>query len=226
MSVLWGNYITIHEVYLLDCYPVEDDDHCESPIEAYRHLSHVLNAMASLLFNKSPESLQLYDPYYCQGSVVERLQLCGFPHVYNRKEDFYAVQQENRVPSYDVLVTNPPYSQDHIEKLLRFCVDSKKPFCLLIPNYVYMKDYYHTLLSPYGFKPGTHSSSAMFYVAPTKRYLYTTPYVRRSSLCACLWGWEWNRVGGSRRAANTPLPSQRFGSAALVPSSTSALVLA
>jgi hypothetical protein len=38
--------------------------------------------------------------------------------------------------SYDVLVTNPPYSADHKERALGFCLASAKPWLLLLPNYV------------------------------------------------------------------------------------------
>jgi hypothetical protein len=103
--------------------------------------------------------------------MVERMTSLGYKNLYNRKEDFYQVQESNSVPDYDVLMTNPPYSQDHMEKLVRFCVNSRKPFALLVPNYVYTKDYYSQI-------PGTNQ---IFYITPSqgRRYLYTTPKGRR-----------------------------------------------
>ena len=49
------------------------------------------------------------------------------------------MQRLGSCPEYDILITNPPYSGDHVERLLTYCVNSNKPFILLLPNYVYMK---------------------------------------------------------------------------------------
>ena len=148
-------------------YPYEtcEDDHCESPEAAYKDIAPFLRRLA-LALNKKEADLLVYDPYFCEGSVVERLKGAGFENVYNRKEDFYS--SDTQKPDYDVLVTNPPYSGDHLEKLLSFCLEQKKPFFLLLPNYVYMKSYYSKL-----------SPQNMFYVSPVSRYLYTTPKGRR-----------------------------------------------
>lgn len=151
-------------------YEVQAEDHCETPIEAYEDLQCFLNFIGEKL-NKTPEQLFIYDPFFCEGSMVERMTALGYKNVYNRKEDFYQVQESNSVPDYDVLMTNPPYSQDHMEKLVRFCVNSRKPFALLVPNYVYTKDYYSQI-------PGTNQ---IFYITPSqgRRYLYSTPKGRR-----------------------------------------------
>lgn len=42
----------------------------------------------------------------------------GFSNVYNKKEDFYKVIENNRVPEYDILITNPPYSEDHVINII------------------------------------------------------------------------------------------------------------
>ena len=82
------------------------------------------------------------DPYYCEGSVVHHMNRLGFEsvrtglpgssvsmfcflarscvQVYNRNEDFYAAISEHKTPEYDVLLTNPPYSGDHWDRLLEF----------------------------------------------------------------------------------------------------------
>ena len=148
-------------------YPVCDDDHCESPEVAYKDIAPFLKRLAKSL-NKKDADLLIYDPYFCEGSVVERLRIFGFSKVYNRKEDFYS--SDTLKPDYDVLVTNPPYSGDHVEKLIEFCLVRNKPFFLLLPNYVYMKPYYSKLTAPL---------QNMFYVSPVNRYLYTTPKGRR-----------------------------------------------
>lgn len=155
-------------------YPVEGDDHCESPLEAYQDIKHVLDLYNQQVIRKLPGDFAIYDPYFCEGSVIERLTATGYPNVYNRKEDFYTTMRLRAIPPHDVLLTNPPYSSDHMERLLRFVANNNdsRPFCLLVPNYVYMKDYFQKIVS---------SSNNMFYIVPKKRYLYTTPKVSLSS---------------------------------------------
>lgn len=84
----------------------------------------------------------------------------GFTKVYNKCEDFYAVVEQGAVPSHDVVVTNPPYSGDHVEKLLRWCRSNRKPFLLLMPSYFATKPYYGEALE---------DSSQMLYLFPRKR---------------------------------------------------------
>lgn len=43
-----------------------------------------------------------------------------------RNEDFYEVKAAGKCPEYDVLVTNPPFSGDHLERIFRFAVKSNK----------------------------------------------------------------------------------------------------
>ena len=77
------------------------------------------------------------------GRLVSWLGVGGL----NRNEDFYAAIAQGLVPAYDVLLTNPPYSGDHIERLLSFVLGgddaapttTARPALLLLPNYVYMK---------------------------------------------------------------------------------------
>ena len=40
-----------------------------------------------------------------------------------------------QVPLHDVVVTNPPYTGDHVERLLRFLLANGKPLFVLMPNY-------------------------------------------------------------------------------------------
>jgi hypothetical protein len=46
---------------------------------------------------------------------------------------------EGRVPPHDVVVTNPPYSQPHPQRLLAFLASNAKPWLALMPNWVYAK---------------------------------------------------------------------------------------
>jgi hypothetical protein len=138
-------------------FDVEPNDHAESPSIAYSHINFLLTKIAESL-GKSKEKLRIYDPYYCDGTVIENLNSLGYSKVHNRNEDFYS----SKPPKFDVLVTNPPYSGDHVERLLKFCTESKKPFLLLLPNWVYLKPYWTSI-------------SNTFYICPRKRYIYKTP---------------------------------------------------
>lgn len=106
--------------------------------------------------------------------MIQELNSLGFKDVYNKREDFYAKQDLGQIPDYDVLVTNPPYSGDHVERLLTFCTHSEKPYFLLMPNYCYMKDYYLRM-----FSKSSPIANFQFFVTPSKRLLYTTPKGRR-----------------------------------------------
>ena len=52
-----------------------------------------------------------------------------------------------RVVEYDILVTNPPYSGDHKQKLLQYISKAEKPFCLLLPVYVAAKSYWRDFVA-------------------------------------------------------------------------------
>jgi len=126
-------------------FEVDDADHCETPFAAYRDVEPFLFRVA-LALRKPKEKLRIYDPYFCEGSVAKHLARLGFTSVHNENEDFYAVIEEGRVPEHDVLLTNPPYSGDHFRKILEFCGRSRKPWLLLLPNFVCRKTYYQPSL--------------------------------------------------------------------------------
>jgi hypothetical protein len=184
-------------VDIRDEYPYEviPDDHCETPLEAYQDISPLLQLIAQSI-QKTSSSLSIYDPFFCEGSMVERMGSLGFTNVYNRKEDFYAMKSSNQLPPFDLLLTNPPYSLDHMDRLLSFCINEmkgKQPFCLLLPNYVYMKDYFskynHFFNNSSSSSSGSSSGGGCFIVPKNrKRYLYTTPKVRKILilLCCCV----------------------------------------
>ncbi|EKX53412.1 hypothetical protein GUITHDRAFT_46531, partial [Guillardia theta CCMP2712] len=152
-------------------FSVEHQDHCETPGEAYDDIVPVLLAIASNI-GKRADELMIYDPYYCNGLVAQNLRDRGFQHVYNKNEDFYEAVKQGTTPPFDVLVTNPPYSNDHIERLFSFCSSCEKPWMVLVPNYVYTKDYYEKMLKS-GVRP--------FYVIPPNRYEYISPAGARGS---------------------------------------------
>jgi len=151
-------------------FQVDDTDHCETPIQAYKDLLPVLDRIAKSL-NKKRSNLVIYDPYYCDGGVKKKLISYGFNSVINLNRDFYDDIQKNTTPEYDVLITNPPYSGVHMEKLLDYCskiAQSGKPFLLLLPHFVYTKDYYQRALS-------SKVSADVFFLVPEIRYSYFPP---------------------------------------------------
>ncbi|GMH59035.1 hypothetical protein TL16_g02742 [Triparma laevis f. inornata] len=53
-------------------YPTDSSDHCETPLIAYTHISPLLSHLS-----KTSPNLKIYDPYYCDGSVVNKLGNLG-----------------------------------------------------------------------------------------------------------------------------------------------------
>ena len=152
----------------------DDSDHCETPLEAYEDIANYLEQLAIEML-KSKTELRIYDPYFCEGGVKTNLEKLGFTNVYNKNEDFYHMISNNLCPEFDVIITNPPYSNDHMERLLMFCIQSVKPFFLLLPNFVYTKDYYTKNI----LGRGKFLQAMLFYIVPKRRYKYSTPKGRR-----------------------------------------------
>lgn len=146
-------------------FETDPDDHCESPLQAYEDIVNFLQA-----YKGKPQSkLSIYDPYFCNGAVVRNLASLGFGNVYNRKEDCYEVwKTPSKIPSHDILITNPPYSDDHIEKLISHVTSpafGQRPWFLLLPQFVHKKEYFLRLTA--NIQP--------FYLVPKKRYVYLPP---------------------------------------------------
>ena len=157
-------------------FRVDADDHCESPLDAYEDIAPLLCRICDGqdgFARKRTSELTIYDPYYCDGSVVRNLEKLGFSNVYNKKEDCYKIwSSSDRYPEYDVLITNPPYSADHIERLIKHITSpqlASRPWFLLMPTWVHKKEYYSSVLESAGIKP--------FYLIPKKgrRYVYLPP---------------------------------------------------
>ena len=155
-------------------FDAAEDDHCETAPDAYAHIAELLRRLASALGYTDPAELRIYDPYFCNGAVTRHLGALGFPNVHNVNEDFYAVVASGRVPTHDVVVTNPPYSGAHPSRLLDFLANNRRPWLALMPNWVHAKDYY---------APATRAQSP-FYVVPRKRYHYWTPRGRRADVAS------------------------------------------
>jgi hypothetical protein len=146
-------------------YPVDDDDHWETPIEAHRNIAPILTHLQG---NASSDSWCIYDPYYCNGKVIRNLAKLGFPNVYNQKEDCYLVWSKGQSPDFDVLVTNPPYGD--VQKLVRYLTSESfgnRPWFLLLPEWVDQTDAFVNGMAAKNMQP--------FYVIPDKQYVYTHP---------------------------------------------------
>ena len=119
---------------------------------------------------------RVYDPYYCDGGVVRRLTALGFRDVVNENRDFYADVSNGTVPRHDLLMTNPPYSGDHVDRLISHVVAAKRPFALLIPTYYLGRDAWRRAASALSPPP--------FYVCPHRRYAYLPPAWARDAAAA------------------------------------------
>jgi hypothetical protein len=128
-------------------HPFEVDplDHAETPFEAYRDIEPFLFRLSQLLGRRSKAELQLWDPYFCEGSVKAHLARLGFTSVHNENEDAYA-RMAAGPPPHDVLVSNPPFSGDHMKRVVSFCVRSGKPWLLLMPDFVSRKTWFRAAI--------------------------------------------------------------------------------
>ena len=141
-------------------------DHAETPVNAYEDLAPFMRAVGG----------RVYDPYYCDGGVVRRLTALGFRDVVNENRDFYADVSNGTVPRHDLLMTNPPYSGDHVDRLISHVVAAKTPFALLIPTYYLGRDVWR--------RAASQLSPPPFYVCPHRRYAYLPPAWAREAAAA------------------------------------------
>jgi hypothetical protein len=88
------------------------------------------------------------------------------------------VAAAKRTPEFDVLLTNPAYSGDHIPRLLDFVasevIAKGRAFALLMPAYVCAKDYFARAVERHP------QLGEMAFLCPRKRYVYWTPAGLRS----------------------------------------------
>ena len=118
----------------------------------------------------SSQSLKIYDPFYCDGRTKVLLRKLGYESVIHEKRDFYADVKKSKVPLHQVFMTNPPYSDDHKEKLFNYvCERYGVPFLLLLPSYVASKGYYRKIVQCYS------DRFQFFYVVPNVAYEYDHP---------------------------------------------------
>jgi len=132
-------------------FDADDGDHFETSRAAYEDVIPLLRCAARQKARRRNEPVQgaeaklrIYDPYFCSGRMKSLLAELGFPRVTNRKRDFYADVAAGHLPKFDVLLTNPPYSGDHKERLFNFVLERQRrasernvpePFLILLPSW-------------------------------------------------------------------------------------------
>jgi hypothetical protein len=170
-------------------FPTDYLDHFETPREAYSDVLPLLRAAAGADGAAALANRRVYDPYYCAGAVVAALAALGCRNVINQNRDFYADVAADAVPPHDLLVTNPPYSGDHKQRLLDFLLSRAqqgRPFLLLMPAWVAGTDYWRAFLRklakrrrPKAAAPGgrrvLERRAGVFYVVPREPYAYVHP---------------------------------------------------
>ena len=144
-------------------FEVEETDHCETSPQSFQDIDVHLSALADSLC-KTKEELQIYDPYYCNGATIMHLAELGYHNVFNKNVDFY----NSTIPAHDVLITNPPYTGDHCEKLFNFLLKNKKPYFILLPDYFQKRKFF----------PDKDNITIL---KPPSQYHYWTPSLLRSS---------------------------------------------
>jgi len=138
-------------------------DHFETSLAAYEDIVRLLQFAARAKARRhgrpavgAEAKLRIYDPYFCSGRMPKLLRELGFPRVINRCRDFYRDAAEDALPRFDVLLTNPPYSGDHKERLFDFIVERQRragtlgypePFFVLLPSWTVGKVFYRKFIN-------------------------------------------------------------------------------
>jgi hypothetical protein len=154
-------------------YKVDYNDHFETPVKAYQDILPLLDVMHPSL---SKEKHILYDPYFCNGRTKRILtEELGFPNVVHECRDFYKDIATDQVPHHHTLITNPPYSDQHKEQCIEYCLEQLKknnrPFFVLMPNYVAAREYYRKQVE----KEGDDDQEDVVYLLPSTPYEYDHP---------------------------------------------------
>ena len=158
-------------------FPTVALDHCETPQLAYEHLNEFLRIyLRENTKDRTPT--RIWDPYYCDGSMKRIFEDLGFPSdmILHENKDFYKlIATPDTIPHHSMLVTNPPYSDDHIDRLLEFCitreVSHEVPCCVLLPNWVSRRPTYSSTVV----KPALAAQYEIFYLTSAQPYTYTMP---------------------------------------------------
>lgn len=141
--------------------PSADDR--ETPLKAIEDIFPIIISIK--IYKQSQlEDIQIYDPYYCNGNIKIRLQSLGLNinKIQNEPIDCYQAQKKNLVKPFDLLLSNPPYSGDHIRRCIQYSVKSKKPWLLLLPSNVIHRQWFVNDIKNYN----------IMYIAPYEKYIF------------------------------------------------------
>ena len=105
--------------------PSTTADDCETSFDAISDILPLIQAVAAYNGHKSLSTTTIYDPYYCTGSVASHWARLGCRNFLNPNEDFYESAKMKTTPPHDVMVSNPPYSGDHIRRVIDFATKSE-----------------------------------------------------------------------------------------------------
>jgi len=158
---------------------VDYNDHFETPRIAYEDIAPLLDWLA---LGRPRKEHIIYDPYYCNGQTSTIFHQLGFDGIINRKRDFYQDILDDNLPDFQTLVTNPPYSDQHKDRCLEFCFqqlrkeEQRKPFFLLMPNYVASREYYRRRIGvQQQTQEGHNIDEDIVYLIPSVPYEYDHP---------------------------------------------------
>ena len=119
------------------------DDNYNTPVNGWEDI---------LQFVKKDTPLWL--PFYNDGAAKELLQGLGYTDVFHEDRDFFTYWCDDRI-----LIDNPPFSVKR--KVLDYCWEKKKPFCLLLPLDTMERKYFKKYIN------------GLQMIIPNKRYRYT-----------------------------------------------------
>lgn len=92
-----SNSIISSDATLQWVFEVDYNDHFETPQQSYIDIINILN-LVSKECSKKYSDLIIYDPYYCNGRVINLLNNIGINNVINRNRDFYEDIKNNDIP--------------------------------------------------------------------------------------------------------------------------------
>jgi hypothetical protein len=81
-------------------FEADYNDHFETPKVAYQDLLPVLDVIVNDYFHKARQDTVIYDPYYCQGNMIQYLNELSFSNVINVNEDFYLKIKRKSIPGF------------------------------------------------------------------------------------------------------------------------------
>ena len=141
--------------------PSADDR--ETPLRALEDIFPIITSIIEYKQCSLNEFL-IYDPYYCNGNIKRRLESLGLNrnNIYNDPIDCYYAQKYNLIKSFDLLLSNPPYSSDHIRRCIQYSIKSEKPWLLLLPSNVIHRSWFNQEIKDYN----------VLYIAPYEKYVF------------------------------------------------------